>query len=1425
MVAKRINDAAGDGRATTPTPATGTAATVEVVIAPKANITSVDLGYIRSIFSRADANGTSYDRGEVYVGSQSNTDISDVESDNFKYSYDRFLEEFTYASDSTTVTGNENGNYVKVIDNDGNGTVDYVLKTIYTFAQVSRVKDDKATLDVTNHTLTVTRDLSSGIAQGGSCGIATDAINNLTTQPVASDDALAVGDVVYYALIDGVARATKVDPISVTIEKVDHNTWETTVSDGTVYPASGVHEHIEDEAYSSDKKDLAGKVSYDIYLDRAGNLGVFVKSDNAGEFKLLTDGWYHRLKDSREYAVKAYNDETKAQDTIDITTNAGLFIDDEIDGNDWLRLKWFGGNTTGKVTNASALNGGGTVVHTTVAAIAEDGTILPVENSSVTGRYQHSILDLYAADINDGKAVVPTAAAVKGTVYSTTNGANTAYNTLGDQGDVKPSNFFDVGYNPNNPNWTYDVRALTSTDYYVVYPVGNGNVEVIHTVGYPNAPDLSKLEVEDIYAVGTYREAENNLNAQNYYIANVVVVELKSAPSGTGELVLVVDDTSRYTDVRYRDVKIINSKGEVENVKVDWTGSITNTLSYVDGKDQGKQVTPGFYYLFGDKETGCRLTSDKTGKTNVRTPLNAIELRDTGKVTAAYVEKAEYTALEQYILTQDWVKDGSTPEKKSGTSYYTLGADTPLYTLTYNYNTYPDSNPDLEPASPDTKDNGVLGGRVDVTLDGTWSRDTNDSPRPVDQNVTYYNYNRVLVVHNDKNAVTYLVSLDNIYDQQHVPTPYVPDYAQTLWNNCIPAKAADSVYAAPTYTFYGNDEPADTIEYADAINEVVTSKEDWNIVVTGSGITRVTVSAKKGVDTAVVTDVTKTTVAGETQYVYPVVPEHDANVVYTVTALFKNASDKDDVAVWTLTQKAQTEPGRQLVADDNTSGIVVTASNVIATSGEATVNVDYAAGTFLSTLESVLKTADGEAVKLTVTDKNNAPESDDYLKTHTVADVVRTGLKLTATVIKANDKVKVELTMEDASTEDGTIILPPTVEEDQATGKTTSVVTPDDQKITEAAENGNTSVTIPVTNDNDTDKSKVSLTPEAVTALQDNGMDVVMESSKGSVTVPSGALGAALGGGATGDESVDIVIESVDPNDVADAPTDALVVDVTIYVDDVATPLTDLAAENKITISLPAPEGTESVKVCYIDSHNALVAVNDGAPVAVVDGFVTFAVDHLTTFVLSEEAAVADARVFAKAALDAYVSWAKKNVDLTSQWFGQDGTIGAAEGANYPNSNDDDTWCNDLLTQDGLIAKNLTTGIAEIKAMIDDAATVSAVQGIFWASNKDAEGNPTGGFTCWSFDSSDNGGFGYTGNLKDYIAEQVQLMLVKAAILSSHSGTDFSSVTAEAVATAAAEQPGYSDNNRATHCMAAAIRLLYACVEEDAGATDVSETN
>ena len=116
--------------------------TYEKTIRPEAAISDLDMQIMKDIFYDADlkdGNTEAIVMGEVYVGTQSTEDISDDRNVSWK----SFVEEYIVTGEnSTEVVGNENGNWLKVIGNDGDGEAEYVLKTIYTAAGVEDINRD-----------------------------------------------------------------------------------------------------------------------------------------------------------------------------------------------------------------------------------------------------------------------------------------------------------------------------------------------------------------------------------------------------------------------------------------------------------------------------------------------------------------------------------------------------------------------------------------------------------------------------------------------------------------------------------------------------------------------------------------------------------------------------------------------------------------------------------------------------------------------------------------------------------------------------------------------------------------------------------------------------------------------------------------------------------------------------------------------------------------------------------------------------------------------------------------------------------------------------------------------------------------------------------------------------------------------------------
>ena len=765
-VRDRINAAAGENRAKI----SGT--TVEVTIVKRTPITNIDMDYMERIFGKADKKTSSYIDGEVYVGTQSNTDISDVDADQ-KYSWESFCEEFIEEKeDDAAVSKNDNGNWLKVIDNDGDGTADYIFKVIYTVAQVTRVKDDVVTLDTKNHTL------SFEDKNGGIYICDTDAINNLTDEEVVSADTLAVDDVVYYAVIEDKAQTYKAAMETASFKDVSRNSKIAVTTDGTEWTQSDVCEHIEDEAFSHDVRNLAGKVSYDCYFDRGGFLAAFVKTDKAGDFRLITDGWFMEQKSrSNEYAVNAYNDAEGKLEVVDITKYGDLFIASaRALNNGWDALKYLGGTNGGDFSvdtavtgilddnQGAALNGDNVVgtapnrrqydkIHTTVAAITADGTLLPVHDSSVTGRYDHEMIALDS---------IPTMAAVNGTIYDTSNGSDTAYDR-----NLRSA----------------EVRALDSTIYYVVWGT-NANARVLSFVGHDNAPSAKKLAglIEDIYCVGTRRTADNDTDRDVTYSADVVVIELNGAYPDDREPFFVVDNDWRRTDIGDYRVDGIDSKGEkVEDMRVSGRsvapyayvgGGIANTKQFYPGLYWRTEVSEGVYKL--DPMTGAEIAAQFSVGTVV----------EESWTNSSYIVMQSWNTDTVYGIGPKGYNPGKDAQAVLDTSvekqYKITGAA--LYTLAYGGDDYDDYAAELEKA--DLED--VLASQVDDVYVES-SRVNNELNRDTwflgDNNVHYYNRNKVLVFHGDSNSAVWAVSLANVVDNGDYHKDW--DYASVVWEKIV----------------------------------------------------------------------------------------------------------------------------------------------------------------------------------------------------------------------------------------------------------------------------------------------------------------------------------------------------------------------------------------------------------------------------------------------------------------------------------------------------------------------------------------------------------------------------------------------------------------------------------------------------------------
>ncbi len=638
----------------------GANAAYEQVIRPGATITTQDMNCMREIFYSADRNSAganNYVLGEVYVGTQSTDDISDDADVSWNIFVDRYIET---SENSVAIDDNVNGNWLKAIDNDGDGEAEYVLQVIYTVAGVQDISNS-GTITLSNE--------DDALTDG-------DAVNEITDDnAIVTEDELAEGDIVYYAVIDGNAYTYLADVVTAEIDRVNRNDLSATTTDGDEYIESGVHEHTGWDEIISGVRNLEGDVNYDLYLDRFGYLAAFTESDNNAGFVLLTDGYYETGRTEDTFAAMVWDREAQELVDTDITDGGELFIDTNGDDNDWGNLSEF------VPINYS---GADDDIQTIVAALGEDGSLTPVDE---VYRYRVNVAMI------DMDTTIPVRAHTEnGTIYSTTR--HGAYEQAGA---------------------SVDVRALASTVYYYVYNTPLGNTVVREYVGYANIPDLGKdvNMIEDVYVVGTRAE---DAYSTDYYTAEIVVVELKDGYTEIdSEQVFLYDLPVAGSGVKYEEASVIRADGTVGTVTIDLSKSDFRSYDPADGKWEDWDVEstiPGLYYMW---------ESDVADVYVVR-PMTWTEIANSNYVVGTVLRDTatgadDWTSFIAYVNNNNenffmFEPNGETEKRNTEDSnYYTLGYDFDEWSGPYGELRY-DYSADF--AEGDRED--VLAQRVDGDL-------------------------------------------------------------------------------------------------------------------------------------------------------------------------------------------------------------------------------------------------------------------------------------------------------------------------------------------------------------------------------------------------------------------------------------------------------------------------------------------------------------------------------------------------------------------------------------------------------------------------------------------------------------------------------------------------------------------------------------
>ena len=507
----------------------------------------MDKTLMKAIFDNAgrwvaydnDAQIDLYTWGEVYVGTTSLKDYSDTMSwKGFRADY--ILE------DLGDFDKTYNGNYLKLVDNNNDGIVEYALRTDYVLDEVVSVttKDEKDTYYYR--------------------GLKTDA--DVVT-PDGGDVSFKLDDVILYAEIDGKFYAEVVTPVSATIKAISFKDETVTTTDDVTYGQSAIgnETNMDDVITAMDEQ-----VEYNVYLDKFGFVRAYELAQGS-QYGLLTEMYPSRVNNGA-------------------FVNNGYWIAELMAGEDKAPAEYTVLNSYYGRNDAWATMGN---TNPFIRSTSWDGTVgnghPGWSNNNIAGIYAYNYLQEAAGHLGKSGSFRFNYGTTNAPIYSNTNVAK--YTKAADGVSLYPATeyayekesglqlfYYDLDKNgvfekytvnsfadawrkagnttaaPSlvNPVYAQDYIELsieniksgaahyTMADNGLVtnYASTNSYVDAVddteffivsgrsiqHFVGYKNMPKVDAKDIRAIYAVA--ENVNENYERRDYWVANVIVVEV-----------------------------------------------------------------------------------------------------------------------------------------------------------------------------------------------------------------------------------------------------------------------------------------------------------------------------------------------------------------------------------------------------------------------------------------------------------------------------------------------------------------------------------------------------------------------------------------------------------------------------------------------------------------------------------------------------------------------------------------------------------------------------------------------------------------------------------------------------------------------------------------------------------------------------------
>jgi hypothetical protein len=386
-----------------------------------------------------------------------------------------------YIEPKTTVvadgnfTGSTNGDYVKLIDFNGDNKIDYVLEVDFVLDQVATVGKQGATIatQVDNKFVTLNADNTSAVEV---------ALNDELV--IADGQELSTNDVILYTEIAGIYYTVIDTPVIDTVSAINYKA-ETFTGAETEYSMSGI---VNKTDMNEAVKDLSKRETYKLYEDHFGYVRAFIENGNDA-YILLTEMYTNGTSHNQLISDRTYTAETVDADgtvaNYTVVSGANLFYD---------RTAY-----TGLVP-------------------AVDDSWTNIAGASIADDEISLASPLQAYHYASNKTVTDA-------VFDLT--ANTQKN-----GITKAQRLYT---GEDEDGYAYQVNVTSDTLVYLVYGEENAvqNIGEISKVevgtGYSFINKVDAAAVNAVYAVATStNKTSDETNKQTYQVAKILVIEINA---------------------------------------------------------------------------------------------------------------------------------------------------------------------------------------------------------------------------------------------------------------------------------------------------------------------------------------------------------------------------------------------------------------------------------------------------------------------------------------------------------------------------------------------------------------------------------------------------------------------------------------------------------------------------------------------------------------------------------------------------------------------------------------------------------------------------------------------------------------------------------------------------------------------------------